>query len=275
MSTNVTESDTFPANVPTPVIGDKYTYPTTVTSALTSLASRARYHENTLQATAGGASEFVPESDLTSFNGTAYVQLPPGGRAEGIRSPLTILAGKIKWLRELHWSGGADPAGYYMSVPIVPNAEGDGTGKQVVGTYWAPVGTLDEISYFQQNITSPYRIYWPILGLPPKGRIVDIGCYLDAQGGHAALPGTMPKLRLVRQTENQAPSTTTIATATDTSANTTVYQSGHTVHMPSGMSEIITQPYPRYFFVLEGESGANALAGLKLIGSWILIDKGS
>src|SRR5690349_19434217 len=104
MSANVTETDAFSANVPTPVLGDKFTYPATVTDALTKLASRTRYTDNTLMGSVSGAWEFLQETDASVFTPlpeSSPIALPIAARGQALRIGLSGLMNKILFTRNL------------------------------------------------------------------------------------------------------------------------------------------------------------------------------
>lgn len=248
MSTNIVESDAFDAAVQEPVLGDR-TYPTSVPAGMTSLANRTRWHENTLQATGGGVSEFKAEADLFAYNHQAYMQLPPTGRAEGIRGPLAILAGKVKWLRQRCWTGGSSPAGLSMTVPIVPMV-----GNDQLNAYYCVVNT--DVLYWAQNVATAVELWWPLQGLPPMGTITGIQLQVSGNpGSHSALPANLPTFSLYRQTIN---TTTLVATASDSSATKAAYETLHALQNVGFVENI--DPTAMYVFKLKGESGTNAVA---------------
>ncbi|MBX3131646.1 MAG: hypothetical protein KF718_33325 [Polyangiaceae bacterium] len=102
------------------------------------------------------------------------------------------------------------------------------------------------------------------LEAPKKGVLTGVRARILPIGGHAGLPGTMPKLELYRQPLlSSAP--VLVADATDTSANVTDYELGHNVEL-TGLSESLQVGNAlEYFVVFRGEAGANSLVGLLLL----------
>jgi hypothetical protein len=77
-------------------------------------------------------------------------------------------------------------------------------------------------------------------------------------GPHVGLPGTMPQIRLYRQTVSTA-TTAIVGTQADTSAGVAAYETIHTIVLSFG-----AQSYDgdsSYWLAIQGETGANSIAG--------------
>lgn len=97
------------------------------------------------------------------------------------------------------------------------------------------------------------------LSFPHGSSINAISCYLDPAGGHANLPQNMPTITLRKKAFSNG-AVTDIATATDTSVNTTVYQARHSIDIVS-LAEVVNLASFQYFLVVVPESGTDSIAG--------------
>lgn len=120
------------------------------------------------------------------------------------------------------------------------------------------MGNVQSTGYFVQAATTD-RMWWN-LDLPVGCTIVSIEFGVDGAAGHGGILPTMPYAFLYQQD----PSTLTlssIGSATDTSANTTIYEAFHTVTMTVGAPYYAATPY---FLTFAGESGGSFQAGMTL-----------
>lgn len=264
MSTDVTETDSYPSAIPTPVLGDRFTYPAVVTDALTKLASRSKYFASTLAGNSGTTASLA-ESDVGQLPESNTIVVPTTARSTLLYNLGYNLLGKIAGLRQYIWGSTT----LFFHVPVNPVVESDGGAGQVnPGTNWTVSAASDFIKWNQATIpVAAPRLWWDIYGLPPAGRIQFIACELQG-AAHGSLPGTMPILSLFRQTAGNSPAL--VGSVNDTSANTTAYASAHLLSVD--IDEPI-QPNCKYFFRLEGEAGANKAVGLALRSSYLSISE--
>jgi hypothetical protein len=113
----------------------------------------------------------------------------------------------------------------------------------------------EHLYWSNTNVSSSIGLHYP-LDVPVGLKIVSITARLD--GGaftgntHAALPATMPALKLLRQVDGVD---STVATQSDTSVNTGAYDVAHSVTLTLNHT-ILTGNH--YFLKVTGEGGANA-----------------
>jgi hypothetical protein len=265
MSTTVPETDDFEEEIPVPVIGDKFTYPATITEMATRLASRARHLFNTLDG------QFVGETYSVDncTPGFHAVNSPPLGRHNVLRTAIQKLLGNVGYVRGSVW-GLAGVADSTMSIGIAPHAESDGGATPTVpGTEWQPTAASSHFKWRQ--VTTPTAspvLWWYVHGLPPAGTITQFGYRVQGGTGHGGtLPGTLPKLALYKRVTGASP--VLIADKTDPTADAGSYETEHTV-LSDGFDEPIGQD-TLYFFRFDGESGSNKQDGLSIISCYITI----
>lgn len=114
--------------------------------------------------------------------------------------------------------------------------------------------------WVEQGGLSSNEVFFPVM-LPPKLRITGCSMQVDgdlgsAAGGHGALPGTMPRLRLLRVSKTTG-GYTEVANAVDGSASVAAYEASHAVTI-SGLTEDVGDDH--YLLAVRGENGANAIA---------------
>jgi hypothetical protein len=98
---------------------------------------------------------------------------------------------------------------------------------------------------------------WCPLDMPDGATLTAIEVRLHPNGGHSALPATMPTFNLY-EIDPSADSSSSVAAGTDASANTTAYQLNHTI-LVNGLSHVIDRNNRGYKVTFSGEYGANAL----------------
>jgi hypothetical protein len=251
MSAPVTESDTFDAAVTAPSVNDT-NYPTVVPQMATQLANRTRYLTNTLMGTAGGTGEFLLDADVTAHDQISTL-VPKSSRANMFRISLTQVLGRVLFQRtritnlsEYVW-GAPGATAKSVNMPIAPIYIG------AVPPAFSSVLTSDVLSWTQADVVGPPAFIWPIHGLPPNGQITALQMQVKGSG-HGALPATMPKVELWRQTID---STTLVASATDASASVVAYEALHAIQNLS-LTENVSATY-NYFVKFTGEGGANSV----------------
>lgn len=123
----------------------------------------------------------------------------------------------------------------------------------VTGTgNWYALGSAGEV------LTQPIH-------LPAGVTITGISMYVQGNGGHAGLPGTMPKFYLY-ETDVTTGSVVSHGAYTDASATTGAYQAVHAITSGT-ISVAVSRADSRYCLALSTESGANALTLLQYIGA--------
>lgn len=284
MSHAHSESDSFDTAVVVPDVGDT-TYPSTVPQGMGALTNRTRWHENTLNGGVVEASEVVLETNGSVFpvnNESATIMLPATGRADVFRIGLTNAISKIRGLRstiKTHvW--GAGSSNQFFPVVTPPSWErSGGGGYQTPGStpvgdqFWnAQLYGLGSVAYYQKVISggAPSLVF-QIAGLPPTGTIIFMGVMIKGATAHSGLPETMPTLNLYSTVIGSGGSTW-LATVTDTSVNTTAYQTEHLLSLdglsvPIGSNTI-------YSLEVVGEAGTNALINMYFSGLYIAIAHG-
>lgn len=100
---------------------------------------------------------------------------------------------------------------------------------------------------------------WPIL-LPNGSIITAFTAYLDGAPGHGGLPGTMPIVHIMR-IDAATRATTLVASQVDTSGSVGAYEARHAVSK-SGLSITLDRTASAYYLRIDGETGANSVAGL-------------
>jgi hypothetical protein len=139
------------------------------------------------------------------------------------------------------------------------------------GSIWLPLNTLNNLDsrftfvlsphcWEQTSVASAGRLIIPV-PMPARGKVTGVTCDVKAAAAHAGLPATMPALALLRQPADGS-TVTVVASASDTSANTTAYQAAHQTSLGVLAHTVLTTG--TYYVRYEGETGANSLAGLQL-----------
>jgi hypothetical protein len=132
-----------------------------------------------------------------------------------------------------------------------------------VGGSWVPRMTSELV--WEQVAAGLDRIAFP-LAIRPGDDLIDVFVSLNGENGHAALPATMPEVRLVRAALDGT--LTTLAVKVDPSASTGVYEAPHYVVLQTGSLDSGAMPRlatdePLYI-VVTGEAGADAIGGLEI-----------
>lgn len=262
MSHPATEDDTFPVTVPVPDIND-ITYTDIVPQGLADLASRTKWLARTL-AGSEGTTEAMSESDVVPLDSTINLAVPLQERSGLLRSLSFSLLGKIRGLRERQW--GANPVAALMNVPIVPmyGATLDGT------TGFGSILSSNRVFWRQNDVTGPPSLIWAAHGLPLAGTIAGVQLQVSGQpGSHAALPATLPKIELWKQTDTSIVPTL-IGTGTDTSASKAAYEALHAIQ--TGAFEESIDSTATYLVHLYGEASTNSVAfGLYVYRCMLLV----
>jgi hypothetical protein len=275
MSSPVTEADTFSASVVAPDMLDT-TYPADVRTGVGALASRTRWLLNTID---NGGGVTVNFSDVTAQFTGVLTPDPARFPATGVNNPLGFaikrVMSNLRMLRRYSWGTGESNQFFPVASPPVMETSGSGgyqtPGSNALGTrYWtAQLYGTGSVAWQQLDVANPAGLIWNIVGLPPTGTISFMGLMVKGAGAHAGLPATMPKMELY-STVIGSGSSTLQATVTDTSANTTAYQSEHLTSVGS-LSVVIAQN-TLYSLIVSGESSTNALVGLRVSGLYLVVN---
>lgn len=215
MAHNLTEAQTFDANVPVPDPGDNRTAASVIQFAQP-LANRSEYLRlHTLGADARGVS--IP---LT-------IGVPDKLSAA---TPMWIIAGGAPNATPLVWQQNAV------------------TG---VGEVWFDVGLI----------------------VPPLVTVTDVKAYIQGGAGHGALPATKPKLWFSEYNyiTNGLGAAVSETSQSDNPANVGAYEANHVLGGTGLSPNVLIDQQRRYIVTVQGEAGANSVAGLSLLGikiSW-------
>jgi len=114
------------------------------------------------------------------------------------------------------------------------------------------------------NLTTGTELDLPID--PPQGCVIST-VVVRYQGAslHGGLPGTMPAVAL-KYYDTSSNLNITVSSGSDTSANTTAFQTEHSITL-SSVNHTVDKTTRRYFVSVTAESGANALTG----ASWFWV----
>lgn len=268
MSHTSSGNDQFTDPVPVPDLLD-VDYPTTVAGGLQAAADRTKFHENTLQG------QFTSDTLSGVVPGDVFdMAIPPIGRANYLRTAISKLMQNLLYVAASGWSTKGAANGL-MAVPLSPSVESDGGATPLVpGTYFQPSAASDKIVWVQVSTapSSSPRLWIPIQGLPPAGKLTYFRFRCQGGTGHTGtLPGTMPKLTLLKLPQLTSSVASVIYSKTDNTATAGVYETDHEISALGVFSEPIALD-TLYFFRWEGESGTNKQTGLKLLSLTIGID---
>ena len=254
MSSNVSESDTFPTTVPAPDISD-VTYPAIVPDAFSRVASRTRFHENTLTGNYVGTAL----DQLTVGNSIQqYVPIPPDARvtaANPWRALATPLLQNFRWLKErLPGFKSGTHLLYYQ--PLIVDGSVNVTPRwrsTVDGGSGVPVA-------IQVDNTSSGFMHLALPNLPTAGTLTTVTVRVkgDPNSTHGGLPANKPAFSVIRYTPTAGGyGVSVLGTATDSSADLATYRTAHTITL-SGLGEDLSTP--NFFFGVKftGEYGANS-----------------
>lgn len=198
--------------------------------------------------------------NLTDVNVyTAPLVVPADGDAEAAASVIAgfqTAANRTEFLRNRVL--GAYSTGVEYSIPMAPAAQNTSFLQSVVG-------------YYTQSATSTpilvARIYPPSFGL----KITSIRARYMPAAAHAGLPATLPTFVLSSYAAplgaTSIPAASVLATATGTYGSTAAYQQVVDISTSVGLPVTIAAPENAvYILTFNGETGANSLTGLVVLG---------
>jgi hypothetical protein len=182
----------------------------------------------------------------------------------------TMGRGLAAWVRATHDRiFGAKPGDHSVFFPPMqcyapaPVAKWDTLDDVTVGWSLAQI-TAD---------TTPLFLALPLPGI--AGFIKQVGVYVHGGAGHAALPATKPRIRLMRASVSAGIVThNEVAALNDSSVDVAAYQTTHTITL-TGLSLGVTPTSPSLWTYVRftGESGANSLAGeFKITGGFVVVN---
>lgn len=129
------------------------------------------------------------------------------------------------------------------------------------------------VPFISQAVLDSGRLYLA-MPLPRWGYLKAVSVTILPDSAHAALPAVKPRLcvgRILVDIIDGSNDYSEIAAADDSSANTTAYHVTHQISL-SGLSVPLTAtPYKQFYLKFTGESGANSVLGLKVIGVTVTI----
>lgn len=120
--------------------------------------------------------------------------------------------------------------------------------------------------FAQRNVLATDFIAWEIT--PPAGSVLDVVIVgLQGQAGHGGVPGAKPVVQVIStDVFSGAPVVTVLGTANDISVGVGGYEAFHLIQVgPLAHTVTATEHLTVY---LTGESGANAIVGLKSWGGY-------
>lgn len=129
--------------------------------------------------------------------------------------------------------------------------------------FYESEGDIDEYGRFTVNVTTGAVVKTPLEA--PNGATLTAVMLRVIGGGNTNLPANMPLFR-VRKLDITTNSTSTVGTATDSSADVSAYNAQHNILL-SGLSETIDNTVYRYIIEFVSESGANATTGFTVISA--------
>jgi hypothetical protein len=182
MSENVTESDVYSPTVIVPQVGDT-TYPTTVPQGMGELANRANFLVRRLRGQ--GSTESLAESSATAAEADLIVPadaIMGGGNL--LKALAQGVANRIKYVK----SKAHGLATYSAFVPPMPFGTPAG---------WNFISSTGGVRLQQDDTSTASFAHFsaPIVTPGPVTRLVSVRAYVRG-GAHAALPGTMPTVRV-------------------------------------------------------------------------------
>lgn len=155
-----------------------------------------------------------------------------------------------------------DDAGTFL-LTLTPHSQSFDAGT--LAPTWLPLPSA--AGWFQHDVGSARQICFPIT-LPPGDDIVTLTVRVNgggAGGGHSSLPAGSDRLKVSLVSVAFDGAVTTLATRADQSANVGAYDINHVITLSSGSLDSGSLPrtvntLERYFVVIAGEHGANAVA---------------
>lgn len=135
------------------------------------------------------------------------------------------------------------------------------------------VGQNFGAGWLQSIVSSGFSIAFPI-NLPDGDTIISVTAGVNGgfNGGHSALPAGTDRLALELVRVSGTGAVTSLALRRDQSASVGVYDADHTVVLQNGaldsgsMPQVVDASF-RYYVVVHGETGANAIANTTLLTS--------
>lgn len=131
-------------------------------------------------------------------------------------------------------------------------------------------GTLGRVLTMIDNDLTPVYLALPLPAI--AGVIKEVGVYVIGGAGHAGLPATRPRVRLIRPGNPAGVwADTELAAADDPSASVGAYQGVHTISL-TNLNVVVQPSAPSVWTYLHvtGESGANSIDGeFKMKGIYV------
>lgn len=201
----------------------------------------------------------MPHTYTPSGTRNATITLPDDGDAANVASintPMQQLSEEVELIAQ-HVPGGSVGTSTAFQVPL--NIFANASDRFAVGG----VGLIEQV-----NVTDAGGVlFWVPTVMTCK--ITAVRMAWKGAPAHANLPGTMPKIELLRFNSNSN-TYTSIGSQTDPSGATVAYQANHNVDL-TGLAEVVSSQNYWYYLSITGEAGANALQGSFLSGLWVYL----
>lgn len=128
---------------------------------------------------------------------------------------------------------------------------------------------VSPFGWTQSSVAAGYALYFEV-DVPKNCKITSCVVKLFGQG-HAALPATMPRLRLFSQDTGSTGAPTTVGDQSDTTATFAAFDLMHEIVI-SGLTEVVSHDGgARYYIRIDGETGANSAVGLTVTDAYIVV----
>ena len=197
-------------------------------------------------------------TDVDQFNTVVKFNDGEAATAASVRAAIEPLADRGHFLRRRLLSG---EVGDVVQCRFAPTFNDQAK--------W--VASLSPVGHSQSDVASAFYIVFE-LELPKNCVLKEIHATLLGSAGHAGLPATMPRLRLLRQDTGSSGAPTALGDQSDTSASVGAYEVPHSVSI-AGLSEVIAHDGGnRYYVRIDGEAGANSQAALAILDVTAVVD---
>lgn len=254
MSSNITESDTFPTSLQKPDVADT-TYPTVVGQFHTDITNRTRHLQNSITWAFGTTNAATFDSEEEAL----LTSLPHPENRLGVLNFWSQIAkplvGTIKYISNR--VVGLSNTPLIIPMGITPINLGDQAN-------WA-FGLISGKAVLRQANASGDEIAHFDIPVPLGGRLRNVTVWALPFTGvtHSAMPAVKPSFT-VGQISSQAGgfSSTSIGSVTDPSASTAAYDVLHAISLDTSFAMVQAPPTGAllgYRLAVTGESGANSI----------------
>jgi hypothetical protein len=186
-----------------------------------------------------------------------------GESGDFIATTVQPIANNIEWHR-VRTPGAADE--HRRDVDL-------GRGYTAASPVWTRTVSAQGLEYWAQSSNATNALLFDITPLLPHiCTITGFAVAIDPAGSHVAMP-TMPVLTLMRRSIMDSPGAawTTLSLVADPSTDLTEYEAPHVVGRFVDTITVDKSTLYRWALSLEGEVGANHIAGLSVVGCYITV----